>query len=178
MAEVLGLVASITAIVGIAGAATKLSKTLYGVARDAGSARDDIETWACTFASFSSVVQTAYMSLRDHLEARAQSLVINYIKENHVLELVMKHAKCIKRQITKVQPYVREISSSTTLFTILKWLLRKSEVEALGPKMECVKSSLTTLLQVISLEILKEAEPTKKTAKLMYNFHAIGMIIR
>ena len=176
MAEVVGLVASITAIVGIAGAATKLSKTLYGVARDAGSAREDIETWAFAFASFSSVIQTAHMSLNDHFKNRTQSSVIRYIKEQHVLEVLMKHSERIKVQINKVRPYARAISSSTTLFTKFKWILRKSEVESLGPKMESVKTSLMTLLEVISLEILKEAVPTNETKKLMYKL-CINMAI-
>ena len=170
MAEVVGLVASITAIVGIAGAAAKLSKTLYGVAKDAGSAQDDIETWAIKFASFSSVIQTAHFSLDLHFKTRAQSRACEFIKENHVIEDIVNHSKHIKVQVDKIRPYVREISSSLTFITKIKWLLRKAEVELLGPRMESVKTDLTTLLQVISLEILSEAPESKEKSKLMYTY--------
>ena len=82
MAEVIGLIASITAIVGIAGTATKLSRSLYRLAREAGSAEDEVRTLAANIAAFASVVRVAHDSLRTYCKKQLKSPALVYIK-NH-----------------------------------------------------------------------------------------------
>lgn len=170
------LAASLVAFVGIAGTAAKLSKSLYRTARSASSARKDIETLSMHIEAFSSVVMAAYVSLKHYSHEQARSTVVDYVEEHQVLETLRVQSEHVTQRIKKLRPQIKAIPSSISILAKAKWLFQKSEVLALYPEMESVKTNLILLLNTLRLGAIEEGigtgekmnELAEETAEEMY----------
>lgn len=168
MAEVVGLAASIIAIIGIAETATKVARSLLRIARKAGTARDDIQTLASSIMAFSAVIQVAHDSLKAHHQKDPKSPVLKYIAEHKVLRDLKFQSDIVEEHIENIEPQLRTICSRIDLLTRFRWWKQESEVKALGPEMESVKTNLLVLMHVIVLEVLRQKEPSEETNREMY----------
>jgi hypothetical protein len=162
--------ASLVAILGIAGSATRLSTTLYSIARKAGSAGLGIERFAMDVGTFASVVQIAYGLLNEHCHTQTRlqtSLVLQHIEENEVLNQLVAQSKSVVNQIKLVRPRLKSIQSSFDFITRLKWHLRRTEIQALGLRIESVKTNLLLVISLVHLEAAKQQSPSAETDQLM-----------
>lgn len=157
MAEVVGLIAGITAIVGIAGAATKLSSSLYRVAQSCRVAGEDIERFAGEIDLFASTIMMAHYSLRErcqnHSNSSVHSPALEYMRENAVLGQLTTQSERVVTHIRQVRPRIKSLESRIDFVTRIKWLLRKSEIQAIRPEMENVKTCIHLVIDVVHLEL-------------------------
>jgi hypothetical protein len=159
MAEIVGLVASITAIAQAAEMATKVSRRLFRLAQRVRAAREEIKDFAMQTQLFAGVVGLAHQSLQQHNRSQGSgSQVLLYVDNFRVIEDVVAASQRVTDHTKQLMPQLRALRSRLSLWTRIKWVMRKSEVEAMGPKMECVKTSLTVIMAVISLEIGQQRE--------------------
>ena len=167
MAEALALTASIVAIIQIAGAATKVSRTLYRVARKAGTASDDIHAFAMDIGAFASVIGVARTALRSHCANACRTPVLKYLEDFKVLEQLVTQSERVMDQLDMVKPDIKSIPSRMPLISLFKWFLHKSDVKALGPEMEKVKSSLMLVITVLRFETIQKEEPSQENEQEM-----------
>ncbi len=160
MAEVAGLVASIIAIGGAADTAYRIQRKIRRLARDLGAAQENILKFATEVKDFSLVVSTASLSLHEYSKkSSAESKVLQHIQHHEVLNQTVKASNCVMDHIDKLMPRLKSLESSIPLVERWKWVLRRTEVESLGPKMESVKSGLQLIVTVVILEsVLNQAE--------------------
>src|SRR5438105_1133491 len=121
MAEALALAGSIIAIVQIAGAATKLSRSLYATARKAGSAKEDIQKFAMDINAFASIIRVAHDSIRGHCQKESNSSVLRYIREHDILGQVVEQATRIRKQIEAIRPQIQDLRGRVTVVNRLRW---------------------------------------------------------
>jgi hypothetical protein len=69
--------------------------------------------------------------------------------------------------IGELKPRIKSLTSSISLKTKLKWLFRRTEVEALGPKMESVKTSLNLIMTIVTLETVSQKDFSKEVKREM-----------
>lgn len=167
MAEIVGIVASAWTLVSIARAATKFSKSLLRAADAAGSAGKEIETFALDIQAFASIIRIAHKSLDQYYSNEPDSPVLKYIEEEAVLDQLVAQSQRVIKNIREVRPKIKSVASSIDLMSRLRWLLQRSEVQALGPRMECVKSNLHLIMSIIILESAKQNEQSPETQREM-----------
>jgi uncharacterized protein YoxC len=160
MAEAIGLAASIFAIGGAADTAYKIQRKIRRLARDLGAAQENILKFATEIKDFSLVVSTANLSLHEYSKrSSAENKVLQHIQQHEVLHRIVKASDCVMDHIYKLMPRLKSLESSIPLVERWKWVLRRTEVEALGPKMESVKSGLQLIVTVVTLEsVLNQGE--------------------
>jgi hypothetical protein len=108
---------------------------------------------------FAGVVGAAHQSLQQHNRTQgSESPVLHYVENFHVIEDVVAASQNVTDHTKRLMPQLRSLRSSIALWTRIKWVMQKSEVEAMGPKMECVKTSLILIINVISLEKGRQQE--------------------
>jgi hypothetical protein len=168
MAKIGGLASGTKTIFQVGGAATKISRILYRVARKAGCASDDIHAFATDIGSFASIIGVAHIALRRHSSNNRRTPVLDYIDNSKALERIVTQSKRIVNQIEIVKPKIRKVPSKIQLWTLIKWMALKSAVEALSPKMEMVKTNLLVVINVLQLEAMLEAEPSPEVTEEMY----------
>jgi hypothetical protein len=150
----------ITAIVGIAGAATKLSKSLLRTAREAGSASDDIRTFAMDINAFSSVILLAHNSLREHCSRQSHS-VLRYINNHQVLDQLAAQSVHLIEHIELIRPRIESLRSRLDLICRFRWLRRKPEVQDISLRMQSVKMNLLLVIHVVALEASQQRPPSR-----------------
>jgi len=155
MAEVIGLAASITAIAAAAGTACKVANTLYRLAERIRAASSEIEDFALKMSLFGFIVEAAHSALDQHSKA-FNSTVLEFMDRRQVVANLGRESQKLVRRSKALMEKIRSIQSKLDLWTRVQWLLRKSEVEALGPDMESVKTSLTIVMQTLTLETLRQ----------------------
>ncbi|TAQ88630.1 hypothetical protein B7494_g3054 [Chlorociboria aeruginascens] len=165
MAELAGLFASIIAIVGVAGTATKLSISLYKAAREAGAAGNDIKEFALKVQSFASIMEVAHGTLQKSCSQNPSSTFLKQVQDKAILDQLTTQSRDVVGNIKVLEPKISALGNNLTLISRFRWLLRKSEVQALGPKMETVKTSLILVMQMANLEILLSGEQTNASVQ-------------
>jgi uncharacterized protein YoxC len=160
MAEAIGLAASIIAIGGAADTAYRIQRKIRRLARDLGAAQENILKFATEIKDFSLVVSTANLSLHEYSKkSSVENKVLQHIQNHEVLHRIVTASDCVMDHIDRLMPRLKSLESSIPLLERWKWVLRRTEVEALGPKMESVKSSLQLIVTVVTLEsVLSEGE--------------------
>jgi hypothetical protein len=155
MAEIIGLAASIIAIGGAADTAWKIAKNMRRLARDLGAAREDIRKFAREIEDFSLLIGSAHLSLHNlSTKSQAQTKVLQYMHDQKLLKRIVAASNRVMDYIDKIWPRLKSLESSFGLLEKIKWVTRRSQVEALGPKMESVKSSLQLVVNIVTLETL------------------------
>lgn len=168
MAEALGLAASVIAIGGVADTAYRIQKKIRRLARDLGAAQENILKFATEIKDFSLVVATANLSLHEYSKkSSAKNKVLQHIQNHEVLDRTVAASNCVMDHIYKLVPRLKSLESSIPLYERWKWVQRRTEVEALGPKMESVKSSLQLIVVVVTLEAVLNQDESRENKRLM-----------
>jgi hypothetical protein len=167
MAEALALAGAIIAIVQIAGAATKLSQSLYRTSRRAGSARGDIQAFAMDIGAFASVIRVAHDAILAHCDKESDSAVLRYVRDHNILGQLIQQSVRIKKHIETVRPRIQDLRGRFSVINHVKWVWKRDEVKALHPEMECVKTNLLVMMHVVALEIAQQGEQSDATRREM-----------
>jgi hypothetical protein len=166
MAEAIALAGTIFTIVQIAGAATKLSRSLYATARKAGSAKEDIQNFAMDINAFASIMRIAHDSIRGHCRNESNSAVLRYIREHDILEQLVEQATRIRKHIEAVRPQIQDLRGRLAVVNRFKWILfNRPDVKALHPEMECVKTNLLVVMQLMALELAQQRQQHQQSAE-------------
>jgi hypothetical protein len=166
--EVIGLAASIIAIGQAAQIALQMSKSMRHISHSLGAAEHDIRGFARDIETFSSVIGAAHFSLHCHyLPEKTPSPVFRYMEHSNVLDLLVEQSDEVIDHIYELKPRIKSLASSISLKTKLKWLFRRTEVEALGPKMESVKTSLNLIITIVTLETVTQRGSSKEVKREM-----------
>ena len=146
MAEIVGLASGIIAIAGAADTALKMAKSMRRLSRDLGAARKDIRNFSRDIEAFSSIIGAAHYSLETHSRGpQSQSKVLVFIYERKLLDQLVDQSDRVIDHIEEIRPRIKSLKSSISFVTRLKWILRRTDMIALGPKMESVKTSLNQI---------------------------------
>jgi hypothetical protein len=168
MAELIGLAASIIAIGGAADTAYRVQRKIRRLARDLGAAKDNILKFATEIKDFSLVISTANLSLHEYAQkSSAETKVLQQIHNHKLLGRIVNASNRVIDHIDKLFPRLESLESSIRLWERLKWVMRRTEVEALGPKMESVKSSLQLIVCVVTLESVLNQGESRETKRLV-----------
>jgi hypothetical protein len=168
--EVIGLAASIVAIGQAAQIALNMSRSMRRLARRIRAARDDIRRFAKDIEIFSSVIEAAHYSLYIHCDPKKTlSPVLHYIENSKVLNQLVEQSDGVIDHIGELKPRIQSLESRIPLKTKFKWIFRRAEIEALGPKMESVKASLNLIMTIVSMEMLaqKDSSTSKEVQREM-----------
>jgi hypothetical protein len=161
--EVIGLAASIVAIGQAADIALNMSKSMRRLARRVRAAQDDIRQFSEDIEIFSSVIGAAHFSLYRHCDTKKTlSPVLRYMEHSKVLDRLVEQSDGLIDHIGELKPRIRSLESRIPLKTKFKWLFRRAEVEALGPKMESVKASLNLIMTIVTLEVVAQEHSSKE----------------
>ena len=162
MAEAIAVIGIISSIAAIAEIATKYSRILYRVSRDAGSAQREIKIHASNTVFLSIAIKETRDLLRIHFSDHTTGG--NHAKTHGALKHLESNSEFVTSHIEEVQVRVRSIRSRYEWYTRLKWYLLKPEVRSVSIEMENVKSSLSLLLQIVTLQValLKESSTESK----------------
>jgi hypothetical protein len=163
MAEAVALAASLTALGGVAIAATKFAIVLQEVANDVRSAKEEIVNFLVVIKSFETLIGLARISLDRQFKKQNQSPVICYINDFNVMDDLVEQSKSVKRYMKKTTPKMKRLPSNIDFFTSFKWAMRKSKILALGPQMESVKTSLIIIMAIVKMEQVQQ-EPQSEEA--------------
>lgn len=167
MAEALAVIGAVTAILQIAGAATKFSQTLYRTAHYAGSAKEDIQAFAMDIGAFASVIRVAHDAIRGHCEKESNSAVLQFVRDHKILRQLVEQSGRIRKRIEAVRPRIQELRGKFSMINRWKWVLKRPEVKALHPEMECVKTNLLVVMHVVALELAQQGEQSDATRREM-----------
>lgn len=166
MMEVIGLAASIVAIGQAAEMALNMSRSMRTLARRLRAAQSEIQRFAKDIEIFSSVIGAAYFSLYSHCGTeKTPSPVLRYIDRSKVLDQLVEQSDGVIDHIGELKPRIQSLESKLSFKTKLKWLFCRSDVEALGPKMESVKTSLHLIIDIITLEMVAQRDSSKPQSK-------------
>lgn len=172
MAEILGLIGSGVAILQVAEAATKLSKSLFHLARRIKSASEEIKDFAMQTQLFAGVIGAAHASLQQHNRSQgSESPVLRYIDNAGVLGKLVAASDRVTEHTKSLMPRLRALRSRLDLLTRIKWVMQREAVEAMGPKMESVKTSLILIITVISLEKGNQQERSAHGERRINDIH-------
>lgn len=151
MAEILALVASFAALLQLASYARKFARALHGVSRGAGSAMEEIESFANQARNFSVTIGLAQVSLSDHCRKYKDSRVLAYISSNELLENIA-FGPTRRRLYDATRRVKKRMRSKFTLVTALGWMYQKSSVRELFPEMDHITASLTLIMTTATFE--------------------------
>jgi hypothetical protein len=161
--EVIGLAASIVAIGQAAQIALNMSRSMRRLARSIRAAQDDIRQFAEDIYIFSSVIGAAQFSLYSHCDTeKTLTPVLRYIEHSKVLDRLVEQSDGVIDHIREIKPRIRSLESRIPLKAKFKWLFRRTEVEALRPKMESVKASLNLIITIVTLEVVAQKHSSKE----------------
>jgi hypothetical protein len=167
MADPFDLINSITATAGIAGAATKLSKSLLRTAREVGPASDDIRTFAMGISAFSSVILLAHNALREHYARQSHSSLLKFINDHRILDQLAEQSVHLIEQVNLIRPRIESLRSRLDLICRFRWLRLKSEVHDIGLQMESVKMNLLLVIHVLALDVYQMKELSRRARREM-----------
>lgn len=160
MAEIIGLAASIIAIGAAAGTACKVANTLYRLAKKIKAAAAEITEFARKISQFSSIISSAHIALEEHLQYSLSSKVLQFMDKSQVVAELGAESKNIADRSKSLMEKIRAIGSDIDIWTKFQWVRKRSEVKAFGPEMESIKISLTVVMQILTLDALKQRPMT------------------
>jgi hypothetical protein len=168
--EVIGLAASIIAIGQAAEIALNMSRSMRHLAHRVRAAQEDIRRFAKDIEIFSSVIGAAHYSLYIHCDTKKTlSPVLHYIEHSKVLNQLVEQSEGVVDHIRELKPRIQSLKSRIPLNAKFKWIFRRAEIEALGPKMESVKASLNLIMAIVTMEMLaqKDSSTSKEVRREM-----------
>jgi hypothetical protein len=158
MAEIVGLASGIIAIAGAAKTALNMAKSMRRLSRDLGAAKEDIRKFSKDIEAFSSIIGAAHFSLETHSKGPLlQSKVLVFIHKRKLLDQLVDQSDRVIDHIEEIRPRIKALKSRISFVTRLKWILRRTDIVALGPKMESVKTSLNLVMTLVAFETLMQS---------------------
>jgi len=152
MAEIVGLTASVVAITAAASTALKLSKRMYGIARQLDVAADEIELFGHDMRLFNTAVELGLQSLKRMCKKlKPSGEMYHYLVRKKVLRQLADTSKSTERRLCSVWDTAESLQHRRRLLTHLKWVFKKADILALRPEMEALKSSLQLIVISISV---------------------------
>ncbi|WQF76679.1 hypothetical protein CDEST_01693 [Colletotrichum destructivum] len=154
MAEAIGIVASVAALVQLVRYGKKSADALYQFSRQGGVSQVDVDRCANQILSFSLIVGSAHRSLNRHREDCTGSDVLDFISAHRVFEAITIDAKSVRRRLKlAARQFSNLAKGKRTLPAFINWWLHKDAVVSLFPEMERIKTNLTLIILVIQLEL-------------------------
>ncbi|KAG4435996.1 hypothetical protein IFR05_008538 [Cadophora sp. M221] len=154
MAEIAGLAASVIAITAAASTALKISKRMYGMARQVNAAADEIEIFAHDMRLFNTSVELGLRSVnRLCTKLKPSSEMYQYLQREEVMRHLAKSSKLIGKRMDEVWDTAASLQSKRKLVTHVKWVFKKTDVLALRPEMESLKSNLQLIVTLIAIHV-------------------------
>ncbi|OBT64739.1 hypothetical protein VE03_05857 [Pseudogymnoascus sp. 23342-1-I1] len=164
----LSIAASVVALCTAGDAAYKIASSLYRSSRKVKGAGDDIEIFANDVDNYGVAMGMAYTALEPIcMSANRRSRVIGYLIENEGLESLAKQSKWLTEHIKKYNPDIRALRSRSEIIARFKWAFQKKEIDALGLRMESIKSNLQIVMSSVTLEALIEQPPSTAKDRLI-----------
>jgi hypothetical protein len=165
MAEALRVINSIGAA---ADTAYGIQKDIRRLARDLGHAQGDIRKFAKDIKDYSLIVNSAILTLYQHAKTSpAETIVLRSIHNHKLFTRILAASHRVIDDIDKIWPRLESLESRIPFGERLKWATRRPQVEALGPKMESVKSSLDLIISVVTLELLLNQGESPEVKRLV-----------
>lgn len=166
MAEILGLVAAIGSVADIA---FNRQKGIRRLARQLGAAQGDIRKFATEIEDFSLVIGFANLQLHEFAKkSSAETKVLQSICNHKLFNRILAASNLVIDHIDEIWPRLKSLESSVPLWERIKWVSRRSQVDALGPKMESVKSSLQLVVSVVTLESVLNQNQSREVKRQVY----------
>jgi hypothetical protein len=154
MAEAFALLGAFSAILQIADSSITVANLLRRVAREAGSAADDIQSFASILSSFRSIIAMAFVTVEEHCSKGNHSQAVRTLEDKKVLEMLKIQSKYIKKRLDAIGKKLEQLDESKlNWWRRVVWVLyRKPEMLELSPQMDCMKSNLLVVIAVLQLE--------------------------
>ena len=155
MAEALGIVASLAALIQLAGYAREFGSALYRFSKDAGMAMWEIQNFANNARAFSHMVLAADVSLRKFCREHSNSAVLAYIARHRILDVIAEQSNVVRIDLMNAMERLKSRSGSRfPMVAYIKWTFQKNSILALFPAMESIKVDLQLMILIAMLETI------------------------
>lgn len=168
--EVVGFIAAVGSIAKAGSAAVNFASKISKIAKEANGIGERIEKTSLHFRTVGQAILMAETSMKLRYPCTEDSPVICYMRDHHVLESLMDHSLTIRRDIAARRQDIKSIVSRFDLITSLKWTLMEQRITNLHWPMESLKTTLSMVLHIITLEITvaeQKEKPSRKQEKEM-----------
>lgn len=156
MAEVLALVASITALTSLAGEMVNFSLTVLRTARAIKSAKVEMQSFAMRVKNAGDIIDLGLITLDQHSQSQSNSAVLQYMGHKRILKQLADESGRISLQMKKLKPRLTSLRNDIDMFCRIKWLLRRREVEAIGLSIDRIKADLSLIINILILEAFQQ----------------------
>ncbi|KAH8602621.1 hypothetical protein B0O99DRAFT_679613 [Bisporella sp. PMI_857] len=159
-------IASIGSLITLVGTIMTVSRKAHRTGKRLKSVRRDIRRFAVDMDVSGSAITTAHGVIREYCQKNSKSTnpssVIKYIGEQKVLVRLVRQGEDIAEDIKEVSPRIESLESRVNFVTRLKWVIHRSEIEAIGPQIEKIESTLDLTISLILLETRLREVPFSK----------------
>lgn len=168
MAELVGLAASVTGLLGVGVAAVETSRSLRKLSRDIKFADKDIRMLDVAIRAFRNEIGFVHDRLIPQLSKPNRLSIFDYLERRKVFDDLLTQSKLAQEYIERLRPKINSLKSSIGMMTKLKWaFFKKQDIRDIGPQMETLKSSLTLIMMTVVMEGLLEGVQTEETQNEM-----------
>ncbi|KAK1495034.1 hypothetical protein CABS01_11262 [Colletotrichum abscissum] len=155
MAEILGIVANVAALIQLAHYGEKFAKALLNFSKQNSSPRKEVDRCASQAQDFSDCINMTHFTLERHFANFTKSPLLQYLSSQGILDRILNRSKSIEWQLDKATIRVRSLlGGGNAVFNFLKWWYQKDSILDLFPEMNSVKISLQLLVSATQLEVL------------------------
>ncbi|KAI9649483.1 hypothetical protein NHQ30_002059 [Ciborinia camelliae] len=154
-------------MLGIATAATQVTRLIGRVSRDLNSAGKDISRLGTNITTFSLVMMGAHETLKKHYQNDHDAKVLGEILGIKLLKGLVDEFMIVMKGIERLKPRLRTIRRKSDLLARLKWLFMKTEVHALRDMMDVAKTTISIMLHMVTIALLKKQHTPQQFEKLM-----------
>jgi hypothetical protein len=152
----LSITASVIAVAGAAGTASKCARAFYKIARKAGAVREDVEFFASHIDTFGSIVSSVHNTIRDHYMKYRGSLTLQRLGQQASLKNLALQSNHLMRRLKDLEPDVKDRDVGLGFLGRARWLLKGAEREELCVWMERVKMAFVMIMYEVMYEALQE----------------------
>ena len=178
MIDPLSFTASLVAIGGLVGTVFRTSQTLYLLAEEVSSAREDIEKFALDMRNFGFVIEMGHSCLdRFCSTCEPTSPLFTYFKDLEVLESLAEQVKLTRKSIRHVRSKTVGARSRYETFAHIKWVFRKKYLDSVYPGMERLKSNFSLMMAYVNFEVAQKREDSKETRLELQVQHFINVLL-
>ncbi|KAI5457857.1 hypothetical protein BGZ63DRAFT_457214 [Mariannaea sp. PMI_226] len=155
MAEIVGLVASCTALLQLVKYASKFAHALSDAAHDAGSATQDMANFSDQVFTFSHAIDLTCIALRRHYMKYKESHLLAFLTSHQVMDDLERDTRNVQSRILKANRRLNEeVISKYTIITAVRWMYQKKTIKILLPQMERIKTLLALILLIAIFETI------------------------
>lgn len=155
MAEILGIVASVAALIQLANYSEKFAKALLKFSRQNSSLRKEVDRCVFRAQDFSYCIDLTQFALERHFRKYTESSLLRYLLSQGILQGILNRSRLIRWRLEKAIKRVRSLlRGGNAVFNFFKWWYQKDSILDLFPEMDSVKISLQLLVSATQLEVL------------------------